>query len=616
MFIAIHTAGMPFNGATIPTGQSLGGSESASYYMAKELVKLGHHVTVFTNHQHKNADGAVVGQWWDGVLYEWLGTASEQYPLGDRFHAVMQAPFDVVIIQRHPMAFQHKFNSKINIWWLHDLALHVTGGLVQQHLLNIDRIFTVSKWHKDQVSKVYGIPEDTIINTTNGVDYEMFEGLDGYEREPRSLFYMARPERGLENLVGTDSPIMEQLKDCHLYVCGYNNTMPNMKDYYEYLWRRCDELPNVTNLGHLGKRELYEAMAKAQLYVYPTTFEDTSCIAALEANAAGLPVIGSDWSAVPETMTDAGCVLLPLKDGKVDKDGFVKAVRNVLSVPTLYESLKKKAMTKRQTWADAAKQWDQVFTDLLKEKSSDGLRMALHLEQMSDIVAADKGGLTGWIPDFDKNYEFYKTGDYAGHYARYYEYEAGRGVNYGPESLQGNPRFETIAAKVFDVKPKTVMDFGCAHGHYVMNILARVPLGSMHITGIDIDRSNIEKAEAWARQANFTEYTKFLQGSLEELKARPDMMFDCIICSEMLEHVPNPQDYINELVKHLNPNGTFIGSTPYGPWEAIGYKDHPGWRAHLHHFERQDLNEMFAGFDGYKLIAVPWQGDLGHYVFT
>ena len=265
MFIAIHTAGMPFNGATIPSGQSLGGSESASYYMARELVKLGHHVTVFTNHQHKNADGAVVGQWWDGVLYEWLGTASEQYPLGDRFHAVMQAPFDVVIIQRHPMAFQHKFNSKINIWWLHDLALHVTGGLVQQHLLNIDRIFTVSKWHKDQVSKVYGIPEDTIINTTNGVDYEMFEGLDGYEREPRSLFYMARPERGLENLVGTDSPIMEQLKDCHLYVCGYNNTMPNMKDYYEYLWRRCDELPNVTNLGHLGKRELYEAMAKAQL---------------------------------------------------------------------------------------------------------------------------------------------------------------------------------------------------------------------------------------------------------------------------------------------------------------------------------------------------------------
>lgn len=615
MYIAIHCAGMPFNGDTIPSGQSLGGSESAAYYMARELVKLGHKVTLFTNHQHKNAQGEIVGQWWDGVLYEWLGAPSDQFPLGDRFHMVMQAPFDVVIVQRHPGAFIHAFNSKLNIWWLHDLAIYNTMGLVQGHLPNIDRILTVSEWHKKQVSRVYDIPEEAIVATKNGVDYSAFPDPAEAVREPRSLFYMARPERGLEHLVGPGG-IMETLKDCHLYVCGYNNTQPNMEAYYRYLWQRCEELPNVTNLGHLGKSELYQAMSKAMLYVYPTVFEDTSCIAALEANAAGLPVIGSDWSAVPETMTGAGAILLPLKDGQVNKDEFCKTIRKVFFQPTLYESLQKKALAKRQTWEDSAKQWDQLFKDLLKEKSSNMVRLARHLERVSDIVPAFENDLSDLIPGFDENYDFYLRGNYAEHYKKYYEYEAGRGVNYGPEDLSGNPRFETVLGKVVEAGPKTILDFGCAHGHYVMNILTRVKPGTVTITGIDIDRTNIEKAEAWAREVGCQDYTKFLQGSIEELKDRPDMKFDLVICSECLEHVPNPQDYIDELHKHLNEGGTFIGTTPYGPWEAIGYKDHPGWRAHLHHFERADLHEMIGHMEGFNLIAVPWQGEYGHFVFT
>jgi len=39
MFIVMHCGGMPFNGDTVKT-RSLGGSESAAYYMAKELAVL------------------------------------------------------------------------------------------------------------------------------------------------------------------------------------------------------------------------------------------------------------------------------------------------------------------------------------------------------------------------------------------------------------------------------------------------------------------------------------------------------------------------------------------------------------------------------------------------
>jgi glycosyltransferase involved in cell wall biosynthesis len=615
MYIAIHCAGMPFNGDTIPSGKSLGGSESAAYYMAKELVRLGHQVTLFTNYQHLNDRREVIGQYWDGVLYDWMGVCSEANPLGDRFHAVMQAPHDVVIIQRHPMAFVKPINAKLTLWWLHDLATYSRSGMVQQHLTNIDKILTVSEWHRQQVSAVYDIPQEAIIATTNGVDYAMFDGLDGIQREPRSLFYMARPERGLENLVG-ENGIMEKLTDCHLYVCGYDNTTQEMADYYNYLWQRCEQLPNVTNLGHLGKRQLYEAMAHAELYVYPTTFEDTSCIAALEANAAGLPVMGSDWSATTETLTGGGSILLPLVDGKVDRDEFAKTVHKVLSQPTMLDSLRKKAMAKRQTWEAAARQWDELFRQELRNKCKDPFRMAKHYENVSDIIAADRDGLAVFIEDFEKKYGFYLNNTYAEHYKAYYEYETNRGVVYGPEDLGQNGRFLTVFNTLAQLQPKTILDYGCAHGHYPMNLLARLPRGATHVTGLDISESNITKAKEWAEQIGLTGDSTFIHGDINYLKQHPEMKYDCVICSEVLEHVGNPQELINELMEHLNDGGTLLGTTPYGPWESFGYHIHGNWRAHLHHFERADIQDMFGKFTDYKLLAIPHCGQVGHYMWT
>ena len=136
MHIAMHCGGMPFNGDTIKKGESLGGSESAAYFISKELIKFGHEVYLFTNHEQ--------GGNFDGVNYEWMGNASPRFPLGERFHKIMTVPYDVCIVQRHPEAFLHPFNSKLNIWWLHDLALKRYIRIAGRHLPFIDAVFCVS----------------------------------------------------------------------------------------------------------------------------------------------------------------------------------------------------------------------------------------------------------------------------------------------------------------------------------------------------------------------------------------------------------------------------------------------------------------------------------------
>jgi glycosyltransferase involved in cell wall biosynthesis len=617
MYIAICSPGMPFNGETIGKGQSLGGSETAAYYMARELAKLGHKVIIFTTHQQTGE--------WDGVRYEFIGRVTNETPLGDKFHFIMQAPYDVVICQRHPYSFARLYNSKLNIWWLHDLALLRNTPHIGGTLINMDQVFTVSEWHKKQVAKVYDIDDQFVYATKNGIDYDMPVLREPeYDRIENSLIYTARPERGLVNLLEKNG-IMENLPDYHLYIAGYDNVTAHMKSFYEYLWHRAEELPNVTNLGPLGKEDLYRWYKKCKLYVYPTYFEETSCITALETSACGLPFIGTTHGALPETLKDGGAVLLNFKSHSHQSNlkKFAKTVRYILDNKEKWEKLHNKTANIYQPWDRIAKEWVAQFKELFKKRSESKYNLYKHFEKNSDIVAITKAGGTAdnW-PSLYNNYGFFLSGKYKEHYKKYYEYEANRGVNYGPEDLSGNARFETTLNIIEQIQPLRILDYGCAHGHYVMNLAKRLPNG-IEFVGIDLDDTNIDKAVSWARDENLSDRCKFFSfdGTISKFKSilgQDDKFnkFDVILLGEILEHVESIGWLMNVLNGYLSENGYCVITTPYGPWEAIGYFQHKGWRAHIHHFEREDLNDMFSNQRNYKLLALPFKGDLGHLITT
>ena len=251
MYITLHCGGIPFNGNTIAE-RSLGGSETAAYYLAKELAAEGHKVTLFTNDQN--------GGEFDGVRYLFSGEQSQEYPLGKDFtFYAMNTPCDVLIIQRHPVAFAQKYASKVNLWWLHDLASYRQAGIVQQHMWNIDGILTVSEYHKKQICEVYDFNPDIVHAIANGIDPALYtKNMDDFDAEwertipgpnvtgqDRSdqvkLIYSSRPERGLEHLVregGIMDRLAQQDTDHHLYVCGYDNTTLETAGLYNALWAR------------------------------------------------------------------------------------------------------------------------------------------------------------------------------------------------------------------------------------------------------------------------------------------------------------------------------------------------------------------------------------------
>jgi SAM-dependent methyltransferase len=93
-----------------------------------------------------------------------------------------------------------------------------------------------------------------------------------------------------------------------------------------------------------------------------------------------------------------------------------------------------------------------------------------------------------------------------------------------------------------------ILDAGCGTG---LN-LARLPVGSV---GLEINPRSV----ALLRQ-RLPEH-QVVEGDIERMPFQ-DASFATVICTEVLEHVPNPADALTEILRVLRPDGVLIGSVP------------------------------------------------------
>lgn len=656
MDIVLHSLGMPFNGETVEK-KSLGGSESAAYYQARELARRGHRVTVFTSCPDEGV--------WDGVTYCFTGPPSDAQPLGERFEFYARnTPHDVLIIQRHPAAFHGQFASKVNIWQLHDLGLYRMAGMANHGMWQIDAVTCVSDWHKKQVCEVYGFDPEFVRIVPNGVDPELYAGaalnvhdidsidatadrdhgwmhkFNPLKRAGKFLMlYQARPERGLEHLVRPGG-IMDRLRDtnAHLLVCSYDNTMPGMVNYYGMLHRWADALPNVTILGALTKPQLAALQKSCDLMVYPTEFEEVSCISAMEAMHAGLPMLTSVAGALPETceLVDAGVEFVPLKDGRADEDEFVQLIKYFSSLagsPVLQLKRERQlAAAPFRTWEKAVDHLVAVIEQCFEERAGTESAAIRHCIEHSDIwFAGDDANLDRSNGDHimvrtrNELSDLYAFADspeaYAAHYAKHcgIYYDAHEQQVIGEDVTRTN-RFLAVAMSLeretnIAGDEVRVLDYGCAHGHYMMPLAKAFP--NARFTGVDVSERAVAAAVKWAHGENITNVELRLgnQDVLKDVstlcplvydedsvqygggntavakKAHRDL-FDVIIAGEVVEHVPDWLQLLEDFRNVLKPGGLLIVTTPHGRWESSGIEAFREAREHLHHFERTDIKEI------------------------
>jgi 2-polyprenyl-3-methyl-5-hydroxy-6-metoxy-1,4-benzoquinol methylase/glycosyltransferase involved in cell wall biosynthesis len=592
--VVMVLGGMMVGPKTLDT-KSLGGSETAAICAAKAIRKLGHMVTVFGNVEEEGIDE-------DGI--RWCSIA--QYR-----GFVETTETDIIIAQRDPSLLSFQTNSKKNVLWVHDLATYAHAGVFQGFAWNIDEVWTVSQWHKEQFHKITGYPLTHIYATRNGIN--AVGNLMDLPRLDTELLYAARPERGLINLVRPGG-IMSRLPEFTLKVAMYDNWPPQMREYYQQLFDMAKALPNVEIIGSKTQKQLRQLMKSAAAYVYPTTFEEVSCIIAREAIEQKLPFIYTPIGALPETMQDCGHKVVWPKDD-IGSDQFCQLfadqVRSTLGNREYIEELQRRCARRTDLyWDSVAFDWEGRFA----AKKPTPYSMCLSLIKDGDVYAAaavaEKYQVKYW-QDHIKNYYGFAFGEVSmqDHYKAVYQLEESKKV---PErqtmrTLKGTGRYDSIRQCVDDIHIKKVLEYGCAEGPIILQLAQDFP--DKTFIGIDIVEANVALCKKFAAD-NKIDNVMFFHGDTEHW---PELLnsetFDCAIIAEVLEHTIEPWIICDVVESKVIKGGRVIVTVPYGSWEWDGLVNNPKqwpWRAHIWHLNKDALRHMFQDKDSIGMTFLPY----------
>jgi glycosyltransferase involved in cell wall biosynthesis len=242
------------------------------------------------------------------------------------------------------------WSSKPYVLTVLDLIPHVLKDLYRAHkpgwrfraarsleVLSIRQatlLLAISECTAKDLERVLGVPRERIVVTPLGVDARFFNAASLREtltadrrREIRQrlgipqdrpivLYIGGHDERkNIGNLVGIVGEARNHLaslgKATPVLVMAGRLSAPEERHRLEAALRRHGMADDTINLGYVGDEELGELYTESALFLFPTLYEGFG-LPALEAMAAGLPVVASSVSSIPEVVGDAGELFDPL----------------------------------------------------------------------------------------------------------------------------------------------------------------------------------------------------------------------------------------------------------------------------------------------------------------
>lgn len=623
MEIVIACGSMPFGPAT-PILRSLGGSETAALMLGKELAKRGHEVTMFCNLPAPDAPDAFQNGAKDNDGVRYIDLANyENY--------VTATEFDLLIAVRDPAFVIPPVQARKKVLWMHDIA--TKRGMQRafdQMQWQIDEVWTVSEWHKRQVAETTGYPLANIVALRNGiVRYEQIDPTIAPPRSPKALLYAARPERGLDNLIRPGG-IMDQLPEFKLVVAMYEHFPEHMRGYYEQIFTRMKGMPNVEFVGGKPNLELRLMMHEFSGYIYPTHFEETSCIIARECCETGLPMFTTKAGALPETLGDCGIyfedwlareeIAEPKPNTQEWTDLFVKFFREK------HDCNLTRAETSRRMAARTDLYWDGVAE--LAEKHAEPkpvqpFSMAWSMLQDGDVIPAkaflddyyanlspqdDPPVIVQWLRNqIEECYPFlYGRKTLSQHYEDIYTGKIGRSDNelHYQEDFNGGARYIKIAEQLAKLPAGSrVLEVGCGAGHILATLAKHLPQHSY--VGVEFSDAAVACVNNGASERDRKNIVAYVADGTLPLASQFGNDFDAVIISEVLEHVERPWEVLENTEACVKKGGRVLITVPFGPWEPATFEAEGRWleRAHIWLVDKKMLNEMVGPNKGNLVLS-------------
>jgi glycosyltransferase involved in cell wall biosynthesis len=349
----------------------LGGTQTAVSYVSRGLAKLGHEIILFRG---TNDSGVI-----DGVRH----LASSKLTL----EQLRSLSIDVIVLisstgeGRRIRSIQS--GDQRLVLWAHTPDDQANYAALRDagERDSYDGFAFVSKWQAEQFQKAFGIDarRSGILRNAAGPEFHgLFgegENIVAAKVKPPVLVYTSAPNRGLSILLRAFPSIRDRIPGARLQVFSslrlYDASAEEDQREFGKLYDLCRGMEGVEYVGVLPQGKLAERLRSASVLAYPCATEETSCIAAMEAMAAGCFVVTTAGGGLPET-TAGFASLIPagLVMGEYVRLFVEAVVERVLMEPGAAEEFlqgQRRFAGENYGWGPRAGEWE-VFLSSLRQR--------------------------------------------------------------------------------------------------------------------------------------------------------------------------------------------------------------------------------------------------------
>jgi len=261
--------------------------------------------------------------------------------------------------------------DKINVLWVHHFVnqKEIQNLGSKDYIDKLDWMVFNSNWTFEKYVYQFKIPESKSIVIRNAI-----EKID-FEKKPKgkiSLIYHTTPWRGLVHLLKVFKNL--NLEDVELNVCSSTIIYGKKFDEqlgkkYENIFNECKNTKNVNYFGYLENKKVIDLLKKTHIFAHPSIWPETSCIAAIEAMAAGCEVVSTNLGALYETCSPIGTFVgfdrnwdnLEKRYSKV----LLKSIKNYWSSENQNKmKMQSESINATYSWDVRSVEWKNFFNEI------------------------------------------------------------------------------------------------------------------------------------------------------------------------------------------------------------------------------------------------------------
>jgi ubiquinone/menaquinone biosynthesis C-methylase UbiE len=161
---------------------------------------------------------------------------------------------------------------------------------------------------------------------------------------------------------------------------------------------------------------------------------------------------------------------------------------------------------------------------------------------------------------------------------------------------------DVLVKELRKIHPKTVLDVGCGEG-FTLARIRKADIGK-HLEGVDF----LDTAIALGKKAH--PYLSLKQGTIYKLPYK-DNSFDVVLCTEVLEHLDNPEKAVAELHRVTRRYG--IISVPNEPiFRIANFVRGKNWSRwgndieHIQHWSTKGIIRFVSKYFTVRVVRTPF----------